>query len=372
MSKINSDVDRFKRLVRGKIRENLKDFIGREKMITQNGAGKKISIPLDYINTPHFTFGQKQKGGVGQDDGSGEPGDSVNGNGNKKGKNGKQGGKDGEGDGSLGVEFDPSELVQILREALELPRLEDKGKGDFQKEKLKYNKISNIGNESLRHNKRTFQQSLLRSLSENRYNALDPGRSITIEKCDKRYKTSSTIEKPDINSVLIFQKDCSGSMSETHNHLVQASAFWIDLMLRDTYGDKLQTIWMVFDTEAKIVPKNEFFRISSGGGTRVSSSLALAYDLIEKKYPYSNTNTFIFNFSDGGNYDADNNRCVELLNEKILPNCNQFAYGQVQETDNLLATLQSNFDNHEKVSLAHIPDEAGVMGAIKSFFTPKK
>ena len=74
MSGIKRDHSRFRDIVRGKIRENLKKFISNGEMIGRKG-NDKVSIPVPQIDLPRFTFGSNQGGGVGQ--GEGNPGDPV-------------------------------------------------------------------------------------------------------------------------------------------------------------------------------------------------------------------------------------------------------------------------------------------------------
>src|SRR5438132_10637614 len=69
--KIDRDHQRFRRLVRGKVKSNLSKYISRGEMIGKKG-NDLISIPLPQIDIPQFRYGQKGSGGVGQ--GEGDPG----------------------------------------------------------------------------------------------------------------------------------------------------------------------------------------------------------------------------------------------------------------------------------------------------------
>jgi len=69
--KIDRDVQRFKKIVRGKVKSNLGKYITRGEMIGKKGKDL-VSIPLPQIEIPQFRFGQKGSGGVGQ--GQGQPG----------------------------------------------------------------------------------------------------------------------------------------------------------------------------------------------------------------------------------------------------------------------------------------------------------
>ena len=66
--KIRSDHERFKEIVRGRIKQNLRKYVQKGEMLGKKGKDL-ISIPVPSIDIPHFRFGHKDKGGVGQGDG---------------------------------------------------------------------------------------------------------------------------------------------------------------------------------------------------------------------------------------------------------------------------------------------------------------
>src|SRR5256885_10260051 len=71
--KIERDYQRFRKLVRGKVKSNLSKYIGRGEMIGKKGKDL-VSIPLPQIEIPQFRFGNKGSGGVGQGEGQvGQP-----------------------------------------------------------------------------------------------------------------------------------------------------------------------------------------------------------------------------------------------------------------------------------------------------------
>src|SRR3954452_20518410 len=121
--RIDQDHRRFREIVRGKIKQNLRKYITQGEMLGKKGK-ETVSIPLPQIDIPHFRFGPKQTGGVGQ--GEGNPGDSLGGDGEEEGEGqGKAGDKGGEH--LLEVDVSMEELAQILGEELQLPRIEPKG-----------------------------------------------------------------------------------------------------------------------------------------------------------------------------------------------------------------------------------------------------
>ena len=71
--KIERDHQRFRKLVRGKVKSNLSKYISRGEMIGKKGKDL-VSIPLPQIDIPQFRYGTKGSGGVGQGDGQvGQP-----------------------------------------------------------------------------------------------------------------------------------------------------------------------------------------------------------------------------------------------------------------------------------------------------------
>ena len=69
--KIDTDVQRFRKLVRGKVKSNLSKYISRGEMIGKKG-NDLVSIPMPAINPPQFRYGPKGSGGGGA--GDGDPG----------------------------------------------------------------------------------------------------------------------------------------------------------------------------------------------------------------------------------------------------------------------------------------------------------
>jgi len=81
--KIDQDVGRFKDIVKGKVKSNLKKLVSSGDMIGQVG-GKIVKIPIHSIDLPRFAFGSRDQGGNGM--GDGDIGDPTNGSGKKRAK----------------------------------------------------------------------------------------------------------------------------------------------------------------------------------------------------------------------------------------------------------------------------------------------
>src|SRR5882672_638335 len=68
VNKIEQDHQRFRQIVRGKIRRDLKRFISRGEFIGQEG-GRYVSVPVHDIDIPTFRYGDNS-GGVGMGEGN--------------------------------------------------------------------------------------------------------------------------------------------------------------------------------------------------------------------------------------------------------------------------------------------------------------
>src|ERR1700689_994961 len=63
--KIDQDHSRFRNIVRGRIRQNLRKYISQGELIGRKGK-EVVSIPIPQIDIPRFRYGDKQQGGAGQ------------------------------------------------------------------------------------------------------------------------------------------------------------------------------------------------------------------------------------------------------------------------------------------------------------------
>src|SRR5262245_50266683 len=164
--KIDQDHSRFRAIVRGKIRQNLRRYISQGELIGRQGKDV-VSIPIPQIDIPRFRFSDRQQGGVAQ--GDGQPGDPVSGSG-QPGPGGKGQAGSESGDHLLEVDITLEELAEILGEELELPHIENRGKNSIVEKKDRYVGIRSVGPNSLRHFRRTFRHALKRQLALGTYN----------------------------------------------------------------------------------------------------------------------------------------------------------------------------------------------------------
>jgi len=358
--RIDTDHTRFREIVRGRIKKNLKKFVSSGEMIGKRGD-RYVSIPIPQIQLPKFRFGKNPKGGVGQ--GEGEKGDAVDGQENGSGEAG-----DAEGRHVLEVEVGLDELAEILGEELELPRIEPKGRKILSSLGGRWKGIRNVGPQSLKHFKRTFRQALKRQISAGTY---DPENPVIIPiPEDRKFKSRKEEMIPQANAVIIYMMDVSGSMGKEQKEIVRIEAFWLDTWLRSQYRN-LEVEYIVHDAVAHLVDRETFFHLRESGGTKISSAFELCDRLIEQKYSPLEWNIYPFHFSDGDNWSSrDSEKCVRLLKERILPCVNQFGYGQVKSaygSGQFKKDLDAALGDDERVVTSDIPDRDGILASIKDF-----
>jgi sporulation protein YhbH len=365
VKKIEGDYSRFRQIVRGHIRKELRRYIQRGEMIGRQGK-YAVAIPLRQIRIPTFRFGRNQVGGVGQ--GDGEPG-TVVGQGDQPGCGGMAG--DAPGRHLLEVDVTLAELAQILGDELSLPRIQPKGKNLITAERHRYTGIARAGPESLRHFKRTFNQALKRQMALGLYDPDDP--FVVPIRDDRRYRSWKKQEVPHNNAVILYMMDVSGSMGDEQKEIVRIEAFWIDTWLRSQYK-KLECRYIVHDAVAREVDRDTFFHIKESGGTKISSAYELCLTTIERDFPAELWNIYPFHFSDGDNWGSeDTRRCVELLEKELLPRSNVFCYGQVKSaygSGQFKKDLEERFGGrHEKLIASEIRDKDGIYDSIREFLS---
>ena len=361
--KIDLDHGRFRQIIRGKIKRDLRKYISQGEMIARKGKDQ-VSIPLPQVELPRFRLGGKQQGGVGQ--GDGDVGDVI-GKGDERPGEGQEAG-DRPGEHMLEVEVSLGELAEILGEELELPRIEPKGAERIVSYKDRYTGIRSTGPESLRHFRRTYKQALRRQIATGTYNPDNP--VIVPIREDRRYRSWKSIPEPQSNAVIIYMMDVSGSMGDEQKEIVRIESFWLDTWLRSQYQG-IESRYIIHDAMAKEVDRDTFFSTRESGGTMISSAYKLCANIMAAEYPADQWNIYPFHFSDGDNWSVDDTKtCITLLRDKILPSANLFCYGQVESpygSGQFIKDLHQHFTDDEQVITSEIKNKDAIMDSIRDF-----
>lgn len=353
--RIERDHNRFKKIVRGHIKKELRKYVSKGELIGRQGKDL-ISIPIPQIEVPQFRHGRRGSGGIGQ--GEGEQGQPV-----EVGEAGSDA-----GDHILEVEVSLDDLATILGEALGLPRIEPRGKRNLDSARNKYTSIRNVGPESLRHVKKTYKAALKRQIMMGTYDPTDP-RIVPVRE-DRRYLSWKKTPEPESAAVIIYMMDVSGSMGDEQKEIVRIEAFWIDTWLSRQYK-RLDKRYIVHDAVAHEVDRDTFFRTRESGGTKISSAYSLASGLIDEHYSPYEWNIYPFHFTDGDNWGGgDTEVCLELLRTKLLPRVNAFCYGQVKSmygSGQFIRDLRESMSDAENLLLSEIRSKDAILDSIRDF-----
>ncbi|NDH09220.1 MAG: YeaH/YhbH family protein [Gammaproteobacteria bacterium] len=350
---------RFLKRFKNQIKKAVTDAVNK-RGITDIEQGEQITIPSKDLMEPTFTSGQGgnvDKIFPGND--SFQTGDKIKRSPPHQSGVG-QGEASAEGEGSDPFVFDLSkdEFLELFFEDLELPDLIKKELSklcDWQKHKAG---VSHSGTPTNINIIRSMRQATGRrialggqmnrelqeletlletKISEEKRKSIVQRIEILrrklahiafIDTMDIRYNHFVKIPKPSTQAVMFCIMDVSGSMDEAKKEIAKRFFILLYLFLTKNY-EHIELVFIRHHTAAKAVDEKEFFYSRETGGTVVSSALELLQQLMEKKYSTKAWNIYVAQASDGDNWNADSPYCGKILQEKILPYIQYYAYVEI-------------------------------------------
>ena len=313
------DSIRHDKRVKEAIRQNLKELIAEENIITAEGK-KLVKIPLRYLDQYRFRFGQMGRG-TGQ--GKGNVGDVIARDGERN--EGSEQPGDQPGEQVYEVEISLEELTRMMLEDLALPWLEDKEAQHITTHTYNFDDVRRKGSMANLDKKRTLLENL------KRHAAHKEPKVGAFRDADLRFKVWSVREEHHSNAAVYLLMDRSGSMTTEKKYIAKSFFFWLVRFLKLKY----HTVDMVFiahDTEAQVVPEQDFFTMSNSGGTMCSSAYRVALEHIQQYHPHARWNNYVFHFSDGDNWHDDNSHCRALVTQ-LLDHVAMIGYGEIHYQD---------------------------------------
>lgn len=183
---------------------------------------------------------------------------------------------------------------------------------------------------------------------------------------DERFRHPEVVEHRERNAVIVNIRDVSGSMREDKRELVERTFTPLDWYLQGTY-DNAEFLYVAHDVDAWEVQREEFFGISSGGGTRISSAYELTQELLEE-YPWATWNRYVFAAGDSENAANDTTEHVVPLMEEI--DANRHAYVETQpgggkRNATHADELEEQFEDDPDVVVARVNEPDDVLDAIE-------
>lgn len=388
---------RFLRRYRNQIKKAVSDAIVKRR-ITEIDQGEKITIPAKDIAEPFFHFGtggRVERILPGNDRFT--QGDKI-----KRPEQGAEssgGGQASNQEGSLEDDFifeiSREEFLDIYFEDLALPLLLKKDLANITQFKTVRAGVVTSGNPTNIHVVRSMRQAASRRIalqspyknklhiaeaqlkaSETSENSIPEERSKLqqdialyqkkiksvpfIDTIDLRYHHRVKVPQPTTNALMFCIMDVSGSMDEAKKEIAKRFFILLYLFLTKNY-ERIELIFIRHHTSAKEVGEEEFFYSRETGGTVVSSALELLYQIIETRYPPSHWNIYAAQASDGDNWNADSPYCQELLQDKIMPLLQYFAYIEImprhhQSLWEMYQHVQAQFPNFAMENIDTLAD----------------
>lgn len=352
---------RFMRRARSLVRQAVREATARRsiKDITQGG---EISVPAGGVHEPTFHRG----GGKGKREAV-LPGNKTYATGDRiprpeQGRGAGGPGDSGEAEDPFRFALSDDEFVNIFLEDLELPDLAKRQLAGEDEDRPRRAGYQTSGPPPALSISRTMRNSLSRRIALARprpekiedmveaLRALESGsgsaesiaearaeiererrrvaRIPFIDPLDLRFRRYETQPKPVATAVMFCLMDVSGSMDEHMKDLAKRFYTLLYLFLTRRYKT-VDVVFIRHTHEAKEVDEETFFHSRESGGTVVSTALEEMARIVKARYPVSSWNIYAAQASDGDNMPTDNAKTVDLLTQTILPDCQYYAYLEV-------------------------------------------
>jgi uncharacterized sporulation protein YeaH/YhbH (DUF444 family) len=399
---------RFLRRYKNQIKEAVSQAIGK-RSITEIDRGEKVTIPTKDLAEPRFTLGnggEIERVLPGNDEYS--TGDKIT-----RPSQDKQSGSGGDArDGGEGMdeftfELSREEFLELYFDELELPDLIKKELAQVSTYKTVRAGVTTSGIPTNINILRSMRQAIgrrtaiaspykreLRETEEalkqltatpvpDEMERVRLAEQITflnqkirgvpfIDTIDLRYNNRIRIPSPSTQAVMFCIMDVSGSMDEAKKEVAKRFFILLYLFLTKNY-QKIELVFIRHHTSAKEVSEEDFFYSRETGGTVVSSALELLHQIISKRYPPAAWNIYAAQASDGDNWNADSPYCLELLQNKIMPTLQYFAYIEImpRHHQSLWEMYQHLAKHYRQFAMENIDTVADIYPVFQALFKRK-
>lgn len=190
-----------------------------------------------------------------------------------------------------------------------------------------------------------------------------------IDEFDLRYNNRIRQTRPSTQAVMFCIMDVSGSMDQEKKDIAKRFFMLLYLFLTRNY-EKIELVFIRHHTIALEVDEQDFFYSRETGGTVVSSALELMHEIILERYPSADWNIYAAQASDGDNWNDDSPLCGQLLNERIMPLVQYFAYIEIT-TDvhqNLWHEYESVREAYVNFAMQRIESVADIYPVFRKLF----
>ncbi len=402
---------RFLRRAKHEIREAVRDSLRKRKVSDVDG-GEDVRIRSKSLREPNFGLGRER----GERDyvlpGNKEfsPGDVIRKPESGGGGLGNKGSADGEGEDDFAFSLTREEFLDIFFEDLQLPNLIKARLKTMKSAEAMRAGFTTDGPPAKLNRVQTLRKSLARRIAlrrprkaeidaleaeiaeaeaENprddekieqlkaRLHTLNYQRKVVgyIDPLDLTYNRTERRPRPKTQAVMFCLMDVSASMTEELKELSKRFFMLLHLFLTRHYSE-VDIVFIRHTTKAQEVDEETFFRATETGGTVISSALDEMLRVVRDRYPVDDWNIYAAQASDGHNFDDDMGRCMDMLENEILPICQYYAYIEVYSDEHLspfLSVVWSGYetidDNHENFAMKRVSGPGDIYPVFRELFS---
>jgi uncharacterized sporulation protein YeaH/YhbH (DUF444 family) len=367
---------RFLRRAKSEIREAIKDSL-RSRKIAETESAEKVTIRSKSLREPSFGLGRNsgQRDYVLPGNEEYKVGDEIPKPQGGAGGRGSQGSPDGEGQDDFTFTLTKDEFLDLFFDDLKLPNLIKVKLKDLKAPRLVRAGFTTDGPPARLNRTRTMRKSLgrrmaLRRPSEAEVKRLEeelaaaeaetPPDAIRIaelrsrlehkqrlrrtiayiDPIDLAYNRFDRVPKPTTQAVMFCLMDASASMTEPLKDLAKRFFMLLHVFLARYYRE-VHIVFIRHTSTAAEVDEETFFRGTETGGTVISTALDEMMKVVRERYSPADWNIYAAQASDGDNFHDDMPRCLELLNDEILPVCQYFAYIETAHGERFNDTVET-------------------------------
>ena len=223
---IERDRRRFKQIVRGKIRQNLRKYITHGEMIGRKGRDA-VSIPVPAARRAAFQATARTARAA---------------SGRGTAKSAIPSARPNPGEGAGGAGSDPGSATcwkwkcrstsspKCSAKSWSCPASSRRARPTSRARSPSTTASGRPGPSRCEHFKRTYLRALKRQISTGNYVPERTARRARSSD-DKQYRSWNDVPLPEVNAVVIYLMDVSGSMTDEQKEIVRTEAFWIDAWL---------------------------------------------------------------------------------------------------------------------------------------------
>ena len=161
-----------------------------------------------------------------------------------------------------------------------------------------------------------------------------------IDPIDLAYNRYERVPKPTTQAVMFCLMDASASMTEPLKDLAKRFFMLLHVFLTRYYRE-VHIVFIRHTSTAAEVDEDTFFRGTETGGTVISTALEEMLNVVRARYSPGDWNIYAAQASDGDNFHDDMPRCLELLDDDILPICQYFAYIETAHGERFNDTVET-------------------------------